>query len=306
LAGSQDALKACENQVADTATKASELTRQAAELNGLLEPKREEQIIAAAVLGRLNAAKDALEQDEHAANTEIRKLEGQIEQLAADLARETGIVEDAAAAEARLTEEFEKLNAVKDTSAALDAAADEAEAAIAARSSLETDYNELTRRAADMNARRDSAARELSQIEHRLERLSGEEVETKDKLAAMQKGGGSTGNLFAAGAADSLADLETARETERNLAAKKSEAEAQDQAAREALSDAKQGLSSRTAEQSALERVVSRGANADWPPALSKIDVKKGYEQALAAALGEDLDAAGQVRKTPNKICQAA
>jgi len=292
LAGSQDAFKACENAVADTATKASELTRQAAELNGLLEPKREEQIIAAAVLGRLNAAKDALEQDEHTANTEIRKLEGQIEQLAADLARETGIVEDAATAEARLTEEFEKLNAVKDTSAALDAAADEAEAAIAARSSLETDYNELTRRAADENARKDSAARELSQIEHRLERLTREEAETKDKLSSMQKDGGSTGNLFAAGATDALAALEAARETEQNLAAKKSDAETQDQTAREALSDAKQALSSLTAEQSALERVVSRGANADWTPALSSLDVKKGYEQALAAALGEDLDAA--------------
>jgi len=287
LAGSQDALKACENQVADTATKASELTRQAAELNGLLEPKREEQIIAAAVLGRLNAAKDALEQDEHAANTEIRKLKNQIEQLAADLARETGIVEDASAAEARLTEEFEKLNAVKDTSAALDAAADEAEAAIAARSSLETDYNELTRKAADQNARRDSAARELSQIEHRLDRLTSEDAEAKDKLAAMEKGGGSTGNLFAAGATDALAALEAARETEQNLAAKKSDAETQDQAAREALSDAKQGLSSLTAEQSALERVVSRGANADWPPALSALDVKKGYDiVSLARNLG--------------------
>lgn len=292
LAGSQEALKACENQVADTATKASELTRQAAELNGLLEPKREEQIIAAAVLGRLNAAKDALEQDEHAANTEIRKLEGQIEQLAADLARETGIVEDAAAANARLTEEFEALNAVKDTSAALDAAADEAEAAIASRSSLETYYNELTRRAADQNARRDSAARELSQIEHRLERLTAEEVGAKDKLASMEKGGGSTGNLFAAGATDALAALEAARETEQNFALKKTEAETKDQSAREALSDVKQDLSSLTAEQSALERVVSRGVNADWPPALSALDVKKGYEQALAAALGEDLDAA--------------
>ena len=292
LAGSQEALKACENQVADTATKASELTRQAAELNALLDPKREEQIIAAAVLGRLNAAKDALEQDEHAANTEIRKLEGQIEQLAADLARETGIVEDAAAAKARLTEEFEKLNAVKDTSAALDAAADEAEAAIASRSSLETDYNELTRRAADQNARRDSAARELSQIEHRLERLGNEEADARDKLAAMEKGGGSTGNLFAAGAADALSALEAARETEQNFAVKKTDAETKDQSAREALTDVKQDLANLTAEQSALERVVSRGVNADWPPALSALDVKKGYEQALAAALGEDLDAA--------------
>ena len=314
LAGSQEALKACENHVADTATKAAELTRQAAELNGLLEPKREEQIIAAAVLGRLNAAKDALEQDEHAANTEIRKLENQIEQLAADLARETGIVEDAGAAEARLTEEFEKLKAVKDTSAALDAAADEAEAAITARSGLETAYNELTRLAADQNARRDSAARELSQIEHRLERLTTEKSEAEDKAAALEKNEGTSGNLFAAGASEALTALESARETEQNLAAKKATAETQDQAAREALADVKQTLSSLTAEQSALERVVSRGAAEEWTPALSALDVKKGYEQALAAALGEDLDAAiggdAQLRwtgaKTPSQSLPSA
>ena len=292
LAGAQDALKACEAQVADTATKASELTRQAAELAGFLDPKREEQIIAAAVLGRLNAAKDALEQDENAANTEIRKLEAQIEQLATDIARETGIVEDAAAAEARLKAEFDVLNAVKDTSAALDAAADEAEAAIAVRSKLETDYNELTRRAADQNARQDAAHRELSQAEHRLERLTSEQKSANEKLASMQKDGGSSQNLFAAGAQDALSALQAARDTEQKLTVARTEAEETDQTAREALSEAKQDLSQLTAEQSALQRVVSRGDGAAWTPALSKLDVKKGYEQALAAALGEDLDAA--------------
>jgi len=292
LAGSQDALKACENQVADTATKASELTRQAAELSGLLEPKREEQIIAAAVLGRLNAAKDALEQDEHAANTEIRKLEAQIEQLAADIARETGIVEDASEAEAKLAAEFELLNAVKDTSAALDAAAGDAETAIAARSSLEADYNELTRRAADQNARRESAARELSQAEQRLTRLTNEQTETTDKLAAMDKDDSSSQNLFAAGAKEAEQALGTARTKEQMLTVKRSEAETKDQAARENLAETKQTLTQLTAEQSTLQRMVSRGDNADWETALSRLDVKKGYEQALAAALGEDLDAA--------------
>ena len=292
LAGSQDALKACETQVAETAKKASEMTREVAELAGFLEPKREEQIIAAAVLGRLNAAKEALEQDENAANTEIRKLESQIEQLAADIARETGIVEDAAEAEARLNAEFEKLNAFKDTSAALDAAADEAEAAIAARTTLETEYNELTRRAADMNARQEAAHRELSQAEHRLERLTVEESAAKDKLASMQKDGGSSQNLFAAGAKEALAALEKARAAEQEIAALRAEAEDTDQSAREALAETKQALSQLTAEQSALQRVVSRGESAAWTPALSKLDVKKGYEQALAAALGEDLDAA--------------
>ncbi len=292
LAGAQDALKACENQVADTATKASELTRQAAELSGLLEPKREEQIIAAAVLGRLNAAKDALEQDENAANTEIRKLEAQIEQLAADIARETGIVEDAGEAEARLAAEFEKLNAVKDTSAALDAAADEAEAAIASRSSLETDYNELTRRAADQNARREAAARELSQTEHRLTRLTTEQSEAQNTLASLQKDGGSSQNLFAASAKEAEQLLEKARAAEQVLTVRRGEAETQDNAARENLAETRQSLAKLTAEQSALQRVVSRGDAADWDTALSKLDVKKGYEQALAAALGEDLDAA--------------
>jgi len=292
LAGAQEALRACENQVADTATKASELTRQAAELAGFLEPKREEQIIAAAVLGRLNAAKDALEQDENAANTEIRKLEAQIEQLTIDIARETGIVEDAAEAEARLKIEFENLSAIKDTSAALDAAADEAEAAIANRSSLETDYNELTRRSADQNARREAAQRELSQTETRLTRLTAEQTDAQDKLAAMQKDDGSSQNLFAAGAKDALQALETARMAEQKLAAKRIDAEEADQAAREALSESKQALAKITAEQSALQRVVSRGNSATWETALSKLDVKIGYEQALAAALGEDLDAA--------------
>jgi len=292
LAGAQDALKACETQVADTAKKASELTRKASVLAEHLDPKREEQIIAAAVLGRLNAAKDSLEQDENAANTEIQKLEAQIEQLAADITRETGIVEDAAEAEARLKLEFEKLDAIKDTSAALDAASDEAQAAIASRSSLETDYNELTRRSADQNARREAAERELSHAENRLSRLTLESEDTKDNLAAMQKDGGSSQNLFAAGAKDALKALETARAAEQKLAATRAEAEDVDQSARETLSESKQALSKLTAEQSALERVVSRGNNANWETALSKLDVKKGYEQALAAALGEDLDAA--------------
>ncbi len=292
LAGADEALKACENQVADTATKASELTRQVSELAELLEPKREEQIIAAAVLGRLNAAKDALEQDEHAANSEINKLKAQIEQLTADIARETGIVEDAAEAEALLVAEFDKLSAIKDTSAALDAAADDAKAAIEARTALESEYNELTRKAADQNARRESAARELSQANQRLTRLNDEQESTKTKLASLDVTDGSSANLFAAGASEALAALESAREHEQQLVAAAAEIEQSDQEARESLADTKQVLSKLTAEQSALERVVSRGDQSDWTTAISLLDVNKGYEQALAAVLGEDLDAA--------------
>ncbi len=292
LSGAQDALKACEARVADTATKASELTRSAAELSGLLEPKREEQLIAAALLARLNAAKEILESDENAANKEIQKLEAQREQLSGDLERETAIVGDAAEAEARLAAEYETLAAIKDTSAALDAAADAAAQAIKLRNSLDADYNELTRKAADQNARREAANREVLQLETRLSRLEKDHEDNQERLAGMQKDGGSSANLFAAGAKEALAALETARAEEQALSAKRTEAEKTDQSAREALADARQALSKLTAEQSALERILSRGGSADWTPALDEIQAQSGYEQALAAALGEDLDAA--------------
>jgi len=262
LSAAQETLNTYNTQVQDTAKAASEATRAATELAGLLEPKREEQIIAAAVLGRLNAAKEALENDEHSAKTELRKLQSQIEQLAADLERETGIVMDA----------------------------DEA----AQRSSLETDYNELTRRAADQNARRESAQREAAQAQNRLNRTTDDHRRASEKLADLLAGGTdmSSQNLFAASSKEALAALEAARAQEQKLSAARSDAEKSDQAARDSLAEAKQAVSKLTAEQDALRRVLARTENANWTPALSKVDVQKGYEQALAAALGEDLDAA--------------
>jgi len=292
LAGAQDSLKTCDAKVAETAAKASELTRTAAELAGLLEPKREEQLIAAALLARLNAAKEILEADETAANKEIEKLKSQREQFAGDLQRETAIVSDAAEAEARLAAEYETLAAIKDTSAALDAAADAAAEAIKRRNALDADYNELTRKTADQNARRDAANREVRQLQSRLSRLESEHGDNTERLAGMQKDGGSSANLFAAGAKDALAALEAARAEEQALSGKRAETEAADQSAREALADARQSLSKLTAEQAALERILSRGGSADWTPALDEMQAKAGYEQALAAAMGEDLDAA--------------
>ena len=87
-------------------------------------------------MGRLNASKEALENEEYAAKTELRKLETQKEQLKTDLNREKGIVEDASIAKARLDSEFEKLNSAEDISLALEQAAQNAESAISKRSML--------------------------------------------------------------------------------------------------------------------------------------------------------------------------
>lgn len=290
LSGATDALRACEANVQETALKATQAQRLAADLSGHVKPKQEEQLIAAAVLARLNAAKDALEADEQAATSEIRKLKSQIEQLSADIERESGILVDAQAAEARLKVEYDNLAAVGDQSAALDIAQDEAEAALRLRNQIDADMSELTTLIAGQTARAESAARELDQSERRLAGRLRELDDAQSKLAAMTSDGGASANLFTASAKEALDALDAAKTIERNAAARRNEAEEADQIAREALSDAKSALGVLTSERSALDRIVNRGSR-DYASALAQITVQKGYEQALAAALGEDLDA---------------
>ncbi len=292
LEAAQTDLRERENAVGDTQLEASESMRRADELSGLLEPKREEQLIAAALLARLNAAKDALEQDEETAKSEVRKLEAQLVDIAADLEHEQDVVSDAAKAEDRLAAEHAQLSALKDISAALDAAGDAAAEALKARNSLDADFNELTRKTADQAARRDAAERELTQAQKRRSRIRIELEQTEDKLAELDTESFGNANLFSSAAQDALNALETARANEQRLTADRTEAEESDRNARENLSNIRQAAQKLTAEKSALENVLRRSNSANWTPALDSIQAKAGYEQALAAVLGEDLEAA--------------
>jgi len=292
LETAQTDLREREKAVADTQVQASESMRRADELSGLLEPKREEQLIAAALLARLNAAKEALEQDEETAKSEVRKLEAQLKDIKSDLDHERDVVGDAATAEERLAAEHAELSALKDISAALDAAADAASEALKVRNALDADFNELTRKTADQAARRDAAERELTQAQQRRSRVRIELEQTEDKLAGLDTESFGNANLFSTAAADALKVLETARATEQRLSAERTQADDADRTAREQLSVVRQAAQKLTAEKSALENVLRRATSADWTPALDSVQAKAGYEQALAAVLGEDLEAA--------------
>ncbi len=292
LEAAQTDLREREKSVADTQKNASESMRRADELSGLLEPKREEQLIAAALLARLNAARDALEQDEETARSEVRKLEAQLTDISSDLSHEQDVVDDAAKAEERLAAEHAELTALKDISAALDAAADAAAEALKARNTLDADFNELTRKTADQAARRESAERELTQVQQRRSRIKIELDQTQDKLLGLDTDSFGNSNLFGAASQEALEKLEAARATEQRLTSERTKTEETDRTTREQLSTVRQVTQKLTAEKSALENVLRRSSSADWTPALDSVQAKAGYEQALAAVLGEDLEAA--------------
>ena len=296
---SLDALKAageakahCETRVQELSKSASETMRTAAELAEKLEPIREEQLIAAAVLARLNGAKEALESEESSAKSNIDKLVHQLEQLTGDIERESGIIEDAATAEARLSEEFNALNTDGDNDAAVDAAETQARESAQMRTKLEQEYSELTRTIADKSARKDAATRDVERGQQRLERLVRDIDEVTTKLGTIDANsqGQSSGNLFLSAAQEALEALGEARELEQKQVQARSDAEQADQTARDHLVEERQALGKLTAERDALQNFLNRSTQGDWKTVLTDIKVEAGYETALAAALGDDLD----------------
>ncbi len=287
----------------DAEAKVQELTGQVASastevanLTSGLEPHREEQIIAAAVCGRLNAAKEALDNDANAAQSEIKKLETRLTFLKGDIEREDGIVIDADNAGHKLQSEFEELKAVKDISGAVANAKTLATNAINARTVLETEVTELTRKSANFAAQKSSAERECSELETRAVNLTREMDSLAQSLETLEQAGKGAGaqNLFSASLSQALTSLQDAKKIEQNASANKQICEDKERTAREHLNIAKQAMSEASANKNALRSIVDAGRSDDdnnWVSALENITVKKGYEAALAAAFGDDLDA---------------
>jgi chromosome segregation protein len=294
LTSNAEDFKTAEAKVQDLTGKVAGFSAEVADIAAKLEPHREEQIVAAAVYGRLNAAREALENDEQAAKGEIKKLQGRLEFLKGDIEREDGIVSDANTANERLKTEFEGLKASKDMSSAVSDAQAVAAKTIEARAALETQLSELTRKSAEQTAQTASAERECTQLADRKSRLEREIETVRSSLANLDQAEGTITehNLFAASLKDTSAALNTAREVEQEAVSAKQAAEAKERELRDAMSSARQELSELQAEQKALNNMINnaRGAS-EWAPALEAIDVDKGYEAALTAAFGDDLDA---------------
>jgi chromosome segregation protein len=279
--------------VEETARAAGLATTRAAAAEEAIRPLREAETVAAAILHKLAIDKDRLDREDEAHAAELARLSGELERIDADRAREAHIVEDADAALKRLGEDIAALEAAiaaaPERTPELQAAAEAAEAARAAadaeveRLAAEYAAGEARRRAAahrveEAQGRAGRTRRALDQARHEREALnasaSPQAAQAKAELEAAEAA------LAAARAALDAAEEERARAIE---------AEA---AAREAARKLDEQLGRYTAEARALAGLVAQARRGGFAPALDAVAPDKGYETALAAALGDDLDAA--------------
>jgi chromosome segregation protein len=257
-----------------------------------LKPAREEDAVAGALLHRASLERDRLDMAEQAARAEVDRLTAEAARIAADIERETAMAGDAEGELARLGAALETLTA---EIAGAPTRGPELEAALAAaddaRKAADAEVERVAGAAASVEARVNAETARKRDAEARVARAEAQLATAQAERAAL--GPLETPEIEAAKAALEAAQAELAAA---RAAVEAAEAERGDRAraeaeARTAARAAEDRLGRLQTEARGLAQLLVHGKR-EHAPALDSVEAGKGYEAALAAALGDDLDAA--------------
>jgi len=277
--------------VAERTGEQTVATTRQTEVAAGLPTLREAEVRAAAALQRLIVARETLEQEEARAKARIEELDRRLEQFAADIERERRLTADAEAALHRLATEETALTAEAQASAErLIGVNQRVAAADATLASSEKSFSELTGALADLTARRNQLQATQQDHDQRAARLQSELINIEAGLAATDSGQPDIAALSQAlsEAQSALTEAEAAAHT---AEAAHAEARRQLEAAREPLASAERGVQRLETEARTISKLLAVESKNLWPPVMDSLEVTVGYEKALGAALGDDLDA---------------
>lgn len=260
-----------------------------------LDPLRMSEAEAAAALHRLTVAREGLDEEARRAEAELARLAGEIERLKGDIAREKDLLQDADSAVAKLGKEEQSLTALEASEGVrLEEAAAAMQSATERLDRAEAEFDEKSTLAADVEAQRKTVAGNLAAAERRFEKIIEQTRTYRDERSLIEPTPEQARALEDAKARFAKAE-EAANAAEaafHRAEEERSEAEDRETNLRGPLRNAEQSLTEIDAEREALRRVLAANDSDEFTPLIELIDVDPGYENALAAALGDDLAAA--------------
>ena len=293
-AENESALSAATALLAGAAEAQAKTARDEAVAAAALPELRDAEAAAGATLQSLKFASNQLEEELARLQGRKAELQGRLEQLAADIEREKTLAEENQQALTALHEEQARLEAESLEVGNVETASREAlEQATRKLGEREAELSELTIALADRNARKEQLEKSLQEAAARKQRLETQLSQSTGELTAL------TAEIEAmTGPADSRAEVERmSGELEASEAAFQSaeaataERREEEQAARLPLDEAEANLRELETEARTLAQVLNRAGTDLFPAVVEAIKVEPGFEAALGAALGEDLDA---------------
>ncbi|WP_020176667.1 chromosome segregation protein SMC [Methyloferula stellata] len=294
LAASEHKLEADVREVAERTRLQAEAARLQAIAAHDLPGLREAEATAGGEMQKLVVARETLDGEEKRTKSRIAELERRITQMKGDLARETAAIDDAAQVLARLAaEEIELTSADSsdgDLTYAAEAKAAEAEAALALSEKALAEAQSLY---SDVAARRTALEAALRDETQRLERLEADLNKARQELDTLRAELERVDDRPALAAAheEALEFLQACEAEATDAEAAHVEAREAEARARTPLAEAERKAQKLETEAATLSKLLTAGSGSFWPPVTDEISVEKGYEAALGAALGDDLDA---------------
>jgi chromosome segregation protein len=268
--------------------------RNEAELAQCLPPLREAEAARGAALARLHVEQSNFEREAERTANRQRELASRAAQLTQDLEREGALVAEAREIVARLEAELAKereaeagaVDAEQRTQALLAQAKGEEREADARLAEITARDFELKSRRTSLETslaeRKDQASkieRQLAALECQVREIVSRAPDATRLAELQQAGQRSTEEL------KQLEDLTADAESRLQIAS------AQAAARREALQQASLDTRALETELATLTTLLQTSGSEDFPPILDSLTVAPGYEAALGAALGDDLDA---------------
>ncbi|MBV1701801.1 MAG: chromosome segregation protein SMC [Hyphomicrobiales bacterium] len=293
-----------ERAVNDNLRRVAELTvaqNEAARLQAIaaheMQPLRDTEAQNLAQVQRLVLEREALDGEEQRQKLRIAELEQRARQMAEDANRERARIEDARNMLARLAAESQNIEAANLGAAATHAQAKaEVEAATAALAIAEAEHDKAQSALADLTARRRSLeTRARDELAH-LTRLTAETTQVQAEWTQLNTRIGSEAEIDALQASVQQAKLQQQQCEAAVLVAEQqlTLARRDESALRGPASEAERNAQRIDTELRTLQKLLASPLNARFTPIVDQLQVTPGFEIALVAALGDDLDACAE------------
>jgi len=286
------------NQATVLVAEKAQIQMEAAKAQGIASFKlpelRDEEAKAAAALQRLQFARNQLEEDANRILRRRDELTRRLAQLGEDISREERLVADNASILAKLdAEEADLADILADSGRLAEETRGVFEEAAAKLADSERIFSALTAERAEAAAARNQLERAIRDLADRKMRLERQVDEANRELAAIDEkmaelpDPGEKRDMVEA-AESVVADAEAAIQLVETALSKARETEA---LSRGPVEQARSRLNALETEARTISKMLAAGAaSGAFSPVAEELRVDRGYETALGAALGDDLE----------------
>ncbi len=281
-------------RVAEATEEAADAARRQADTTAVLPERRQHETERAAALQRLRIEHERLAEEEERVARAREENSRKRAQIAADVEREEALAQDAESAQARVDEIHERLARAAEGDAAAEAAARTArEDAHAEVEAVEQRLAALVQARARAEAEREALGKRIDEARQRRERLEHDLARARTERAALDQAGPADGGLAEAQEEERVraGGFEAARAALQEAEAARGQAEDRERALRERLREADAALAGSEAERAALAALLDDPSAGSGRALWDRVTVKPGFEAAVGAALGDDLQA---------------